>query len=96
MASWHEEDVRNERSMYESSADGRDVLAMNTDQMVTVLVKKYTEDHEWIEMDEGDKIGQSGTSGVPISWSRKNLARLSVWDGQLAQIQSMLLWGGCC
>ncbi|KAK5939038.1 glycine cleavage system H-protein subunit [Knufia obscura] len=25
-----------------------------------VMIKKYTEDHEWIEMDEGDKIGTIG------------------------------------
>ncbi|KAK5083797.1 glycine cleavage system H-protein subunit [Lithohypha guttulata] len=50
MASRCAEDVHDETSLYDEFA------TMTT----RIMVKKYTEEHEWIEMDEGGKIGTMG------------------------------------
>ena len=54
LAGRQQADIREQLIPYANCATGP-VRARLT--CATVLVKKYTEDHEWIEMDDAGKIG---------------------------------------
>lgn len=58
MAGWSKEDLHHPGIMYVSCYKHRVTRRPKLMSDALVMIKKYTEDHEWIEMDEGDKIGQ--------------------------------------